>query len=154
MTKYSVREVIEQAVQTEKLGADYYSKMAVRFEKSRGLKKLFQTLAAKEVIHEQRFADLKEKIKDEGVEGWDEVSPYLRAIVESAFFLGQGKALGGLKRVKTVADAVDYALGFEKETLLYYLGIRESLKSKKLINEIIKEERSHIVWLNKFRKTI
>ena len=154
MAKYAISEVIEQAVQTEKLGAEFYSKMAVKFEKDKGLKKLFTTLAAMEVLHEKRFEGLKNRIKDEGIEGWEEVSQYLRAIVESAFFLGQGKSLGSLKNVRKVIDAVDYALAFEKETFLYYIGIRDSLKSKKIINEIIKEERSHIIWLNKFRKTI
>ena len=111
-------------------------------------------LAAKEVVHEQIFADLKNKVKDEGTEGWEEVSQYLRAIVESAFFLGQGKSLGTLSNVRTVPDAVNYALDFEKETLLYYLGIRDSLKSKKIINSIIKEEKSHIMWLSKFWKSL
>lgn len=154
MAKYSISEVIEQAVQTEKLGAEFYAKMAQKFEKDKGLKRLFRTLEAKEHLHEQTFADMKKRIKDDGAEGWEEVSQYLRAIVDSAFFLGQGKALGSLKNVKTVLNAVDYALAFEKETLLYYMGIRDSLKAKKILNEIIKEESSHIIWLNKFRKTI
>ncbi|MEW6109375.1 MAG: ferritin family protein [Nitrospirota bacterium] len=154
MAGFSIIEVIEQAVQTEKLGADFYSDMAGKFEKKKEVKKLFETLAAKELVHELIFSRLKERIRDEGIEGWEEVSRYLRAIVESAFFLGKGKSLTSVKNIKSVMEAVDYALGFEKETLLYYAGIRDSVKGKKIIDEIIKEERSHIIWLSKFRKTL
>jgi rubrerythrin len=38
MEKFSVNEVIEQAVQTERLGYQFYSSMAKKFEKMRPLK--------------------------------------------------------------------------------------------------------------------
>ena len=154
MEKYSISEVIEQAVQTEKLGAGFYTEMAGKFEDNKKIKKLFKTLAAMESAHELKFSELKNRVKDEKIEGWEEVSQYLRAIVESAFFLGQGKSLSSMRNVKTESDAVNYALGFEKETLLYYLGIREIIKGKKAINEIIKEEKSHIVLLSKLIKNL
>ena len=152
MEKFSVREVIEQAIQTEKLGHQIYSLMAKRFEGNEGLRKLFETLAVQELRHAKTFSELKEIIGDEEPEGWEEASQYLRAIVESAFFLGKEKSLLSLERVKTVSDAVNYALGFEKETLLYYLGIRDGVKEKEVVDEIINEERSHIMWLNKFKE--
>ena len=138
MERYSLSEVIEQAVQTEKLGNDD------------GLRKLFETLALKEQTHEQRFSQLKERVKDEAPEGWEEVSQYIRAIVESEFFLGKGKSLPSLEHIKTVGDAVRFAIGFEKETLLYFYAIRDVIREKGAIEEIIAEEKSHIIWLGKF----
>jgi len=44
MEKYSISEVIEQAVQTEKLGYQFYTTMADRFREDSGLKKLFGPL--------------------------------------------------------------------------------------------------------------
>ncbi|MBI4839025.1 MAG: hypothetical protein HY806_07810 [Nitrospirae bacterium] len=63
------------------------------------------------------------------------------------------KSLPSLDHVKTAADAVNFALGFEKETLLYFQGLRDSLKEGEVIDEIINDERSHIKWLHKFKET-
>jgi len=154
MERYSIREVVEQAVQTEKLGFEFYTEMAKRFREEEGFKRLFETLALKEQGHERKFAGLKERVKDEQPESWDEVSKYLRAIVESEFFLGKGKSLPSLDRVKTMNDAVRFAIGFEKETLLYFYAIKDAIKDRPLIDEIIEEEKSHIVWLNTFARDV
>lgn len=150
MEGFSISEVIEQAVQTEKLGYSFYTKMAKKFEKDEGLKKLFSTLAEKELQHEKVFEDLKKTVKDNAPAGWDEVSRYLRAIAESEFFIGKNKALPNLEHVKTVKDAVKFAMGFEKETLLYYYALKDALKEKDIMDKIIAEEKSHIVWLSMF----
>jgi rubrerythrin len=154
MGKFSITEVIEQAVQTEKLGAHFYTEMARKFKEVQEIKKLFETLAGKELLHEKIFSKLKENVQDEGIEGLEEISQYLRAIVESAFFLGSNKALTTIEDAKTVKDAVNHAINFEKESLLYYLGLRDSIKDKETIDKIINEERSHIVWLRKFKQSI
>ncbi len=148
---FSVREIVEQAVRTEKLGYDFYSSMAERFKDRVELKDLFETLAKKEQIHEQRFERLQESIGDEETEGWEEVSEYMRAFVESGLFLGSDKALMRMKEIEGVQDAVDFALAFEKETLLYFLGLRKTVKDKDIVDEIIDEEQSHIAWLNRFK---
>ncbi len=59
-----------------------------------------------------------------------------------------------MEKIKTIADAVQFAIGFEKETLLYFLGVRDVVVQKALINEIIDEERSHIRWLSAFKSTL
>jgi len=153
MEKFSVREIIEQAIQTEKLGNEFYTKMAVKFQDNKELKKLFETLSAHEVRHGNSFVALKEKVKDEEPEGWDEVTPYLRAIVDSEFFLGKDKCLPSLEHVKTALEAVDFALCFERETLLYYYTLREATKEKEILDKIIREEKSHIVWLNSLKNS-
>jgi rubrerythrin len=122
MERFSIREVIEQAIPTERLGNEFYTSMAERFKENDRLRKLFETLAIKELRHAKTFSELKEITGEEEPEGWEEVSQYLKAIVESSFFLGKDKSLPSLKEVKRVEDAVKYAIGFEKETLLYYLA--------------------------------
>jgi len=154
MEKFSIREVIEQAVQTERLGYDFYTAAAKRFRENEKLVKLFDILAGQELRHERVFSQLKEKIKDENLEGWEEASQYLRAIVESEFFLGKKKSLTSIENLKSVEDAVRHALGFEKETLLYYQGLRDAVKEKGIIDEIIKEEKNHIVWISEFIKNL
>lgn len=151
MERFSISEVIEQAVQTEKLGYQFYSSMAKKFEKEEAFKKLFETLAQKELRHEKAFSELKEITGNEEPEGWEDVSQYLRAIVESEFFLGKNKSLPSLEHVKSIGDAVNFAMGFEKETLLYFYEIRNVIKEKDIVDEIINEEKSHIMWLSKFK---
>jgi rubrerythrin len=154
MEKFSVREVVEQAVRTERLGYEFYTSMAKKFEGHDGLRKLFGTLAGKELVHEKTFQELEGMIGDDEPEGWDEVSEYLRTIVESEFFLARNRSLPNLDHVKTVEEAVKFAVGFEKETLLHFHALRDAVKEKDLVDEIINEERSHIMWLTRFKDTL
>jgi rubrerythrin len=153
MNKYSIDEIMEMAVRTETLGYQFYTGMAEKFRKDEGLVRLFTTLASKEKVHEKTFTELKAKVAKQGTEPveWDEVSNYMRAFVESEFFLGKGKALPSMDHVKTVQEAVTFAMGFEKETLLYFYELRNVVKEKEIVDEVINEEKSHIRWLAAFR---
>jgi rubrerythrin len=154
MNKYSIEEIMEMAVQTERLGYQFYTGMAEKFKKDEGLVKLFTTLASKEKVHEKTFAGLKDMVAKHGTEPvqWEEVSNYMRAFVESQFFLGKGKALPSMDHLKTVQDAVLFAIGFEKETLLYFFELRSIVKEKEVVDEVINEEKSHIRWLDTFKR--
>ncbi len=151
MEKFSVSEVIEQAIRTEQLGYKFYTEMAEKFKDEDKLKDLFETLAKKEIVHEERFKELKDIVGEQEPEGWDDVSEYMRAFVESEFFLGSDKALTKMQNIQSVEDAVNFALGFEKETLLYFLGLKKAVKESEVVDEIINEEQSHIMWLNRFK---
>jgi len=153
MNKYSIDEVIEMAIQTETLGYQFYTSMAEKFKKDAGLAKLFTTLASKEKVHEKIFTGLKDLVKKNGAEPveWEEVTNYMRAFVESEFFLGRGKALPSMDHLRTVRDAVTFALGFEKETLLYFYELRSVVKEKQIVDQVIDEEKSHIRWIDAFR---
>ncbi len=151
MDKFTIHEIIEQAVQTEKLGFQFYTTMAQRFKDEERLRSLFETLAEKELRHEKVFRELFEVIGDKEPEGLEDISAYMRAMVESEFFLGKGKSLPSMENIKSVEDAVRFAIGFEKETLLYFHGLRDAVREKEVVDEIINEEKSHIMWLTRFR---
>jgi rubrerythrin len=154
MHKYSIDEIMEMAIQTEILGYEFYTKMAEKFKKDNGLVKLFSTLAAKEKTHEKTFKGLKETVAQTGIGPvqWEEVSNYMRAFVESEFFLGRAKALPSMDHIKSVQDAVKFAIGFEKETLLYFMELKAIVKEKGVVEEVINEEKSHITWLDTFKR--
>lgn len=157
MEKFSVGEVVEMAVQTERLGYRFYTEMAAKFHGSEGLASLFKTLASKEQAHERIFEGLKGRVTDVEPEGWTEAQPYFRAMVESEFFIGKGKSLPSMDHIASVAEAVDFALGFEKETLLYFVGMRPAVMAigdRGAVDEIIEEEMSHISWLKNFKETL
>lgn len=154
MNKYSIDEIMEMAVQAERLGYQFYTGMAEKFKKDDGLGRLFTTLASKEKVHEKTFTGLRDSVAKHGVQEpvqWEEVSNYMRAFVESEFFLGRGKALPSMDHIKTVQDVVRFALGFEKETLLYFMQLRDIVREKEVMDEVINEEKSHIRWLDAFR---
>lgn len=156
MNKYSIDEIMEMAIRAETLGYQFYTSMAEKFRKDDGLVRLFTTLASKEKVHQKTFTDLKAMVAKQGAEPveWDEVSNYMRAFVESEFFLGKGKALPSMDHVKTVQDAVKFAIGFEKETLLYFFELKSLVKEKDVVDEVINEEKSHIRWLDAFRTSL
>lgn len=151
MAEFTIHEVIEQAVQTEKLGYLFYTEMAQRFKDEEALRRLFETLAEKELRHERVFTELFEVVGESEPGEWEEISAYMRAIVESEFFLGKNKALPSMANIKNAEDAVRFAIAFEKETLLYFHGIRDAVKEKEIVDEIINEEKSHIMWLVSFK---
>ena len=153
MNNYNINEIIEMAVQTERLGFQFYTSIAEKFKKNAELVKLFTTLASKEKTHEKTFSNLKDMVAKSGPEPveWGEVTNYMRAFVESEFFLGRSKSLPSMDRIKSEKEAVQFALGFEKETLLYFMELRKIVKEKEMVEEVINEEKSHIMWLAAFK---
>ncbi|KAF0179572.1 MAG: rubrerythrin [Nitrospirae bacterium] len=156
MEKFSIHEVLEQAVQTERLGNQFYLQMAEKFNDNPELVSLFKTLAAKELKHEKAYAGLKELIgeSDADVEGYEELSQYMRAIVESEFFLGKNKALPSMDHIRTKKEAVVFALNFEKETILYFIAMRDLVSQREVVDEIIREEQRHVLWLDRLSKKL
>lgn len=156
MEKFSIHEVLELAIQTEKVGYQFYTEMAAKFSDSEELVSLFKTLAAKELKHEKAYMGLKDSLgeADSDLEGYEELSQYMRAIVESEFFLGKNKSLPSMDHIITKKEAVNRALGFEKETLLFFVGVRDVVKEKEIVDEIIAEERRHVLWLDTLSKKL
>lgn len=156
MTVFSVKEVLEMAIQTEKLGTEFYTNMAGKFGDNEEFKKLFVMLAEKEREHEKVFYSIMEKMgsSNQMPDNWDEAAKYLRAIVESEFFLGEDKVLPNFDHLQTVEDVVNYAITFEKVTLLYYHELRDVVKDKNAVNALINEEKGHIVWLSDYKKKL
>jgi rubrerythrin len=152
MENYSVTEMIEQAIQTEELGYHFYTNMSVKFHEHNELKELFSRLAGMEIEHKATFTKMMAEIEHSEIDndGWEEVSHYMRAMVESEFFLGKHKVLPSMEKAVTVKDAIKRAINFEKETLLYFIGLRDVVAQKDIVDKIIDEERSHIKWLSAF----
>lgn len=141
-------EVVGMAVQTEQAGRQFYEQAASRAQ-SPSLKDLFQFLAGEEAKHEQRFASLYDQLRSTPAElpyNWDELVRYLKAITDSRFFLGPGKGMVLAQAAKSEQEALEFALQFEKETLLFYLELRALVGEphQVVVEAIAREERSHI----------
>lgn len=127
--------------------------------KNAKLKQLFEFLAGEELKHKRIFTDLYKTIKDNPKSvpyNWEEMSLYLKAITESRFFLGKTKSINLAKASKTSKQALDFALGFERDTLLFYTEIISivAVKNRAVVNKIIAQEKGHIRQLQTLKENL
>jgi rubrerythrin len=151
---YSVPEMMEMAVETERGGKLFYETVAGQ-SKDDNLKNLFAYLADQENQHIRVFEDIARNVKvprDETPVNWEEVVPYLKAVTDSRYFLGKDKALSLAKEATTTEQAVELALAFEKETLVFYLEAADMMPSanRPAVDALIREERAHVRKLTGF----
>ena len=149
---FSGDEIIEMAVRTEITGYEFY-KLAMENAKSDELKDLFKYLADEELKHKAAYEGLADAIGEpaQGVPvDWDELGEYVQAMIESSLFLGGDKNINLATKAQEDKEAVDFALGFEKDTLLYFYQLRDLVKqaNKPVIEKIINEEKLHIQRLS------
>jgi rubrerythrin len=152
--RYSVAEVMEMAVQTEQGGKLFYETVAAQCHDKK-LADLFHFLAGEEGRHIATFEEIARAVKtppEERPYDWNEVSLYLKAITDSRYFLGKDKALTLARACTTTDVAVQSALAFEKETLLFYLEAADMVygTNRNAVDRLIIEERAHIRKLTAF----
>lgn len=157
-TVFSGDEIIKLAVKTEVTGYEFY-KTALNKASNDGLKKLFKYLADAELKHKAMYEGLKDIIREpaQGVPSdWDELDLYVQAMVDSSFFIGGEKNINMATRAADDKSAVDFALGFEKDTLLFFYQILDVVKpaNKLIIEKIISEEKDHIRKLAEIKKSL
>ena len=160
MTTYSIDEIIDLAIQIEKSGYAFYDNALKRKDLGSKGHELLLKLRDQEKQHEIFFNSLHtEKDLDLINYGTDQeiVNDYLRAIINYRIFNNPKAA------IKTVEDAlnelqlIETAINFEKDTLLFFQGIRDIIKesrSREILEKIMKEEISHILWLSLYRDKI
>ncbi len=153
---FSGPEVIEMAVQTERGGKLYYETVAAASGDEK-LKGLFGWLAEQEEHHIRVFEDIGRTMPARPEDlpyNWDEAVLYLKAITDSRYFLGSpDKALALARTAVTTDEALAHAIGFEKETLLFYLEIREMVKAdaRSAVEKLIAQEKDHVRQLTEIR---
>jgi rubrerythrin len=147
-TFYSPSEVVALAVETEKAGQLYYGLAAQKTTAPRN-RELLAFLADQEAEHQKAFAALYDKLEKAPAElpyNWDELVLYLQAITNSRFFLRADNAIALAGSAKDEREALDYAIQFEKETLLLYLEIERLVAEpfRAVVAGIAGQERQHI----------
>jgi rubrerythrin len=143
--KYALRELIEIAVQIENGGERFYRYAAGKNEKVRDI---FQILADDEKKHAVLFQSLLVPSPDYEYSGIDNIEsiPYIRAIVDSTVLRYLLDRKEYPEKVGSVTDVLDFALGLEKESLLFYYQLVERIqgKGRPAVDRIIGEEKKHI----------
>ena len=154
MGVFSAAEAFEIAMQIEKNGEVFYHAVAARMADS-SVEKLFQELAAQEQRHYEVFQKMAGTVggaASPAAPEYDEYQVYLHATLDNALFAGSDKALALAEQARDRQAALRVAIGFEKDTLLFFYDLRDmaSVAEQKTINGIIQEEKLHLRRLAKF----
>ncbi len=155
---FSIREVIEMAIATERSGQAFYQS-ASKLARENNLKELFQYLADQEEKHLKTFQDFYNTLKEKAEVtpyNWKEAKLYLEALVDSKFFSSPEKVINLAKEAKDELEVIYAAIDFEKDTLLFFYQILEMIKSQKqeLVKKIIEQEKKHIQRLSTMKSKL
>jgi len=146
----SSAEIFGLAKQIERSGQAYYKAVA-QSTRSAELKELFGHLAEQEARHYAYFDRLSREHPELEIdaEGWAETSAYIKATSDSRFFIGEDKAISLAKTVKDPVAAIDIAIGFEKDTLLFFYELLNVTPpaSRAAAAQIVEEEKRHVQML-------
>lgn len=153
---FTALEIFEIAEQIERNAAKFYRDAAMA-AKNKDSQKIFLVLAEMEDKHRLIFADMlkdyKDNIEDMNIFDPDnEMLYYMKAMATSAGWEGKAAPQMPFTGSETPEQILKIALKAEQASINYYLGIKEFVKSqagKEKIDQIIKEEMSHIVILQK-----
>lgn len=156
---FNAEEILEMAVQIERNGIKFYKKAADILSNEK-TKKFLLDLADMEVEHEKTFTEMKnnlgEREKEPVVYDPDNQGAlYLQATADGHIFNPKtdiGKQLTGQETLERIFDR---AIQAEKDSIVFYLGLREFVPQKagkEKVEKVIKEEQNHIVILNNHLK--
>jgi rubrerythrin len=154
-TPFNADEILEMAEQIERNGARFYRRAAEGAVDPRN-RQLLLDLAAAEDEHEKVFASMRadQAGKRREMTAFDpdgQAALYLRAMVDGHVFDVRADPVELLTGKETVADILGMAMGMEKDSIVFYLGMKEMVPEtlgKNRIDDIIKEEMGHLALLS------
>ncbi len=155
----TAEDVFTMAVRIEENGYAFYKGAAAMFldEKIKGL---FDDLAIMEDGHIKAFKSMKASLPPSSADiVWDPeglAESYLQASADTHIFTIEA-AQDRLKTVKTPNNALDMAVQFEKDSVGFFVGVKELLPDpagKNDIDRLIKAEMEHINMLTRVKKEL
>jgi rubrerythrin len=154
---FSGREIIDIAIGIERNGASFYHSLA-ESAGSEIAKGVYEYLAGEELKHIEVFQSMLGSVTDyRPPETYtEEYDLYLRALIDSSVFSDDQTAYDIAQRVASDAEAIQIALGMEKDSILFYSEIWDLVREsdREVVNKIIKEERSHLRQLSDLKKSL
>ena len=152
---FNFDEIFEMAEQIERNGAKFYRSAAEKFSDSAARKKLLE-LATMEERHEKTFAAIRAELTggvriESTFDPENQAALYLQAIADGKVFDIKKDPSDILSERKTLAEILHIAIGLEKDSIVFYTGIKDMVpekQGKEKIDIIIKEEMGHIIDLN------
>ncbi len=146
--EFNANDIFEIAKQIEINGAKFYREAANRMDEE-AHKQFLTGLAIMEDSHEQTFTDMQKQLGASETEALtfdpnDENALYLKALADTRIFFEKKQP------EETMEGILTSAIAAEKDSIAFYLGMKELVSEKSgksKLNDIIKEEMSHIKML-------
>jgi rubrerythrin len=156
MAVFTAGELYDIAVGIERNGVAYYDSLA-KMATDQGLKQTYSFLADMERHHVDVFQKLRASAgTGPVVPEVDEAQygAYLQALINSSVFTDDQVARDMAKRAAGPAEALQIALGAEKDSILFYTEMRELVpqKEREAVSQIIQEERKHVRDLSELKQ--
>ncbi len=147
---FNADNIFEMAEEIERNGARFYNEAAASVS-DEGSKKFLLELAEMEVDHEKTFAQMRSDLSkgEKATTAFDpegESALYLRALADTRVFFEKEAPGSDMKEI------LKSAITAEKDSIVFYLGMKEIVPEKlgkDKLDDIIKEEMSHIQLLSK-----
>ena len=156
MNIFDITEIYQFAIQIEENGEKFYRAMVEKFDDPK-TKELFEFLAEEEVRHEKIFKEMLAKIEDYNPQESypSEYFAYLHAYADNLVFT-LDKIEEDISSLHAVDEALQYAIGKELDTILYYHEMRNVVPEhqQKMVDDIIDEERKHVVKLTEMKRQL
>lgn len=152
---FNAEEVLKIAEQIERNGTTFYETAAERFSGEE--KQMLQRLADMERTHVKFFANMRRDLAgaDQALQPIDpdgEAGRYLAAFANGQIFAPKADSKALLSPETTCADILEMAVGLEKDSVVFYVAIKDAVPEslgEANIDKIIQEEMSHIVLLSR-----
>jgi rubrerythrin len=156
---FNADEVFEMAEQIERNGAKFYRAAAKKFPQ---VSQVLSDLAAMEDEHENTFAAMRAELSATEAEPLvfdpdGQAQMYLRVMADEHVFDMKADPSEKLADKKSPEEVLKMALGIERDSIAFYVGLKEAVSrkaGKDKIEGIIKEEMVHITTLNKKMKAL
>jgi rubrerythrin len=148
----TLRKAVEFAVETERLGAAFYVKLAEKFVDAPDVALVFTQLAKDEIAHQEQFTELLEQVPadpTEGRESRDQLT-MLRVMSRSEFFVGEEGLYSYIDTIRSRQDALERALRLEKDLLAFYVSMEDILGENAILSAVIASEKQHILKLAEY----
>jgi rubrerythrin len=145
------------AIETEKKGTAFYESVA-NTAKSPAVREFAQRMADAEREHEQTFTAMLPRVETysppESYPG--EYLNYVDTLLDRDVLPGEEEGKRLAAEAESELQAVDFAIQFEKSTIVFLHEMKNFVPEhqKDVVDKLLDEERSHVVELSQFRKTL
>ena len=154
---FSGSELVNIAIGIEKSGLAFYQSL-VKKEKDVMARGAYKYLAEMEEKHIKTFQSMLGAVGEyKPPEMYtEEYDLYMKALVDSAVFTDDKVAREMAEKAASSAEAIQIALGAEKDSILYYSEMRNLVRERdrEVVNRIIEEEKSHLRQLSDLKKKL